>query len=269
MKFDVGSKVRLKDGLVVGQRYGGIVFTEKLKNNASRTPFLIIDSIDDKWYLIEDCSDHYADRVTDEMLEPWIDYRNTKIRIKSPEHSKYVQEKLFENGFEWLSSGCKIGHVNRKFLYIGACYFVRCEEDDEQSYLSHDYKEIFIEMDEDNNPIPPDNEIKLIQIDPRVDKKYELNYGFTAEVLHGACYEKLYDSSQLYIHTPISDSMCFSITKDLLETINKYIKVFGIELHEYASLNGKLELESAIIEENERHKTKINELKSKLHKLNK
>lgn len=45
------------------------------------------------------------------------DFRNTKIRIKSEEHSKALQEAMIEAGARWCGSG-KLYKQNLKFIYV-------------------------------------------------------------------------------------------------------------------------------------------------------
>ncbi len=39
-----------------------------------------------------------------------------KFRVESPEHSRQIQERLFEMGYSW-SSGKKVAHIDKKYLY--------------------------------------------------------------------------------------------------------------------------------------------------------
>ena len=45
------------------------------------------------------------------------DFRNTKIRIKSEEHSKAFQKAVFEAGGWWVSSG-KVYKQNMEFIFV-------------------------------------------------------------------------------------------------------------------------------------------------------
>ena len=44
-------------------------------------------------------------------------FKNMKFRVESPEHSKAIQELLFELGYEWCSSGKEYLFFNEKFLF--------------------------------------------------------------------------------------------------------------------------------------------------------
>ena len=73
-------------------------------------------------------------------------YRMTKIRIRNPEHSEFVQKKLFENGCSWGGGITKTQHADRGFLTISGIGQIRfCSEEffNEQKHLT----EIFIEDD--------------------------------------------------------------------------------------------------------------------------
>lgn len=43
-----------------------------------------------------------------ELQEPQSKFKNMKFKVKSPEHSKEIQEALFEMGFCWRSHGCEV-----------------------------------------------------------------------------------------------------------------------------------------------------------------
>lgn len=43
--------------------------------------------------------------------------KDMKFRVHSPEHSKAIQEKLFELGYEWAMTGYKINSSNMGFVY--------------------------------------------------------------------------------------------------------------------------------------------------------
>lgn len=43
--------------------------------------------------------------------------KNFKIRVKSPEHSKLIQEKLFEMDYKW-GQGKIVSYTDKPFLYV-------------------------------------------------------------------------------------------------------------------------------------------------------
>ena len=67
-------------------------------------------------------------------------FANTKIRIKSPEHSKLVQEALFKAGFKW-GAGRGIKLTGKPFLFIYEKDITYSDE--ERHFNSHEHKEIF------------------------------------------------------------------------------------------------------------------------------
>lgn len=76
-----------------------------------------------------------------------MDYRNTKIRIKSPEHSKHVQKLLFKNGFSWMLGGNSIKYVDSKQLYMHDDMSITHSCSIEDIFNQHEFKEVFIEME--------------------------------------------------------------------------------------------------------------------------
>lgn len=73
-----------------------------------------------------------------------MDFRNTKIRIKSPEHSEAFQKAVFEAGGKWCRSGKNAQHTNAPYLYVDDdLYLTWSGEDAWRKYFSeHPNKEI-------------------------------------------------------------------------------------------------------------------------------
>lgn len=74
-----------------------------------------------------------------------LDFRNTKIRIESEEHSKVFQESVFAAGGKWRSLGSVLLRTTERFLYV----------DDNLSidwgttasfFETHEYKEIYLTL---------------------------------------------------------------------------------------------------------------------------
>ena len=80
------------------------------------------------------------------------DLKNTKIRIESPEHSKYVQELVFALGGDWgLGVNC-VWNVNEPFIYIHDLGLTHGCMDD--TFDKHPFKEIKIPMPEEKKEWP-------------------------------------------------------------------------------------------------------------------
>lgn len=105
-------------------------------------------------------------------------YQMTKIRIRNPEHSEFVQKKLFENGCSWIGGITETKHTYERFLTIGGMGEIRfCSEEffNEQKHLT----EIFIEddsMDEldehekaSSNAGPKTTTIRTLSVDVEAD----------------------------------------------------------------------------------------------------
>ena len=78
-----------------------------------------------------------------------VDYRKTKIKIKSPEHLEYVEKILLENGCKWGSNGRQVlQNLNKKQLLIWSDMEITygCYSDEE--FDNGVFKEIFIEIEE-------------------------------------------------------------------------------------------------------------------------
>lgn len=70
-----------------------------------------------------------------------MDFRNTKIRIKSPEHSEAFQRAVFEAGGRWADLGKNVSFTDKKFLYVNTQLILTCGHD-ESLFESDDRKEI-------------------------------------------------------------------------------------------------------------------------------
>jgi hypothetical protein len=72
------------------------------------------------------------------------DLKNTKIRIESPEHSRYVQELLFSLGCDWGLGVNRVSNVNEPFIYIHNLGLTHGCMD--EVFEKHPYKEITIAL---------------------------------------------------------------------------------------------------------------------------
>jgi hypothetical protein len=72
-------------------------------------------------------------------------FADTKIRIESEEHSKYVQGLAFKVDFGWGSGTVIFRHTNAGFLYFYGGEFI-VQDSDIDIFNSHPHKEIFIPL---------------------------------------------------------------------------------------------------------------------------
>ena len=74
-------------------------------------------------------------------------FNNTKIKIESEEHNKYVQGLSFKADCSWLSGGKSFKWNDADFLYFGSDGWISCTRGDGiAKFETHKYKEIFIPM---------------------------------------------------------------------------------------------------------------------------
>ena len=71
------------------------------------------------------------------------DFRNTKIRIESEEHSKVFQEAVFDAGGKWLSGVSGFRHTSERFLYVNNNLILYCDTS-ESFFETHEYNEIYL-----------------------------------------------------------------------------------------------------------------------------
>lgn len=74
---------------------------------------------------------------------PQVDFKNMKFRVSSPEHSKEIQEALFEMGYCWRSYGCEVRFTDS----FPPCDYLYTDEeghlwriDSEEDYLVSSFK---------------------------------------------------------------------------------------------------------------------------------
>ena len=88
------------------------------------------------------------DYMTESKYE--IDFRNTKIRTHSVEHSEYVQRKMFDNGCEWWGNGgdtSKIVDSNSSINFLFVDSFLKMSTglgDSYEYFKNHKGKEIIL-----------------------------------------------------------------------------------------------------------------------------
>jgi hypothetical protein len=73
-----------------------------------------------QWIVLEgDVNEEYYKSEFFELFveTPQVDFKNMKFRVSSPEHSKEIQEALFEMGYKWFSGGEVVLHTEYNFLY--------------------------------------------------------------------------------------------------------------------------------------------------------
>jgi hypothetical protein len=85
---------------------------------------------------------------------PWFDieedkpkFEAMKFRVKNPEESKLVQEKLFEMGYTWASYGAIVSYSDRDFLYT--CYsghitYSSIDGSSDRYFENHRNKEVLV-----------------------------------------------------------------------------------------------------------------------------
>ena len=70
------------------------------------------------------------------------DFRETKIKTLSEEHSRAFQEAVIAAGGTWHSGGRAVKYLSAKFLFVDADLYLGFEVSDRDYFDSHEYKEI-------------------------------------------------------------------------------------------------------------------------------
>ena len=70
-------------------------------------------------------------------------YREVKIRIRSPKHNEMVQKILFFTGAKWFNAGAVVLHTYAKYLYVYANGELSFGET-ESHFINKPFKEIII-----------------------------------------------------------------------------------------------------------------------------
>ena len=90
------------------------------------------------------CGDKYNGEMFELFVEtPQVDFKNMKFRVSSPEHSKEIQEALFEMGYGWEACGTMFKFLGETestpWLHTdedGVLYRNNLDPDDEFSSIS-------------------------------------------------------------------------------------------------------------------------------------
>lgn len=83
----------------------------------------------------------YNDQAFELFVEtPQVDFTNMKFRVSSPEHSKEIQEALFEMGFCWRSYGCEVRFTDSfppcDYLYTDTAGYLWRIDSENDSFVS-------------------------------------------------------------------------------------------------------------------------------------
>jgi len=84
MKFKIGDKVKLRDGLEVGEKYGGIMLTRSMSRHVGETLEIEIIADGVRYYLKESYlpfSEEMLEPIVDDPLAKKIEERNNKPPI--------------------------------------------------------------------------------------------------------------------------------------------------------------------------------------------
>lgn len=91
-----------------------------------------------------------------------------KFRVHSPEHSKAIQERLFELGASWFNVG--VQSTNRSFLYVSDDLMIG-QGDRYDYFISHSHQEATLDDLYNHTFLDPTCQAKSVVID---GKKYKL-----------------------------------------------------------------------------------------------
>lgn len=82
-----------------------------------------------------------------------MDFRNTKIRIKSQEHSKDFQEAVFAAGGRWLTGSAEVKRTFADFMYVDGFLKITFTDDGDFDYFNnHRNKEITFPEPQQGHP---------------------------------------------------------------------------------------------------------------------
>lgn len=113
----------------------------------------VICDDDGIWIGIDETQGNYRTQIYNKKENKWaeiielpesktFDLSYTKIRVNSPEESRLVQEKAFELGWKWQSSGKNFIALNSKYLYFYDNYITHGTND--KDFQQHKNREIFL-----------------------------------------------------------------------------------------------------------------------------
>lgn len=71
-----------------------------------------------------------------------MQYRNIKVKVPTPEISRMVQEKLFEQGVRWLVFGESVTFTDSKFLFVDSDGVLTVEDHNQDYFERHYCKQV-------------------------------------------------------------------------------------------------------------------------------
>lgn len=72
-----------------------------------------------------------------------MNYYNIKVKVPTPEISRMVQEKLFEEGVRWrYTGGASVRHEGEKYLYVGDSLKMTQGGSDQEYFNQHSHKQV-------------------------------------------------------------------------------------------------------------------------------
>ena len=96
---------------------------------------LTVEDSGEYWFQVEECLGYSLYVANYELYKP--QFKNMKFKVKSPEHSKEIQEALFEMGYKWS------GHHKQSLLeYTNYSYIYT---DDEGIILHGSWEPTFVQ----------------------------------------------------------------------------------------------------------------------------
>ena len=107
-----------------------------------------------------------------------------KFRVKSPEHSVFIQKKLFEMGYNWSDKGGIVFLVEEPFLFAGS--------DGSISSAGHHPRQRFFMYEAEDMSNHPEWQLPEKKYDPETPKEEERKYDVNNFVVHTP-YEEQYD----------------------------------------------------------------------------
>ena len=142
-KFKVGDKVVSSDSfcdVYVGEVCTVSELLEYTRFNVVEHPELVMCS--KKW----------------ELQEP--QFKNMKFRVSSPEHSKEIQDALFEMGYKWASGNKEVLYTHESFLYT----------DDIGTIMMGSLEDTYKDSPEQEHTVEVVKSYKLIPVVPKPEK---------------------------------------------------------------------------------------------------
>jgi len=135
-----------------------------------RVKIFEVEFVDMAGYIkLKDTDGRYSqDYFTSYEVPP---FKNMKFKVNSPEHSKEIQEALFEMGYKWWGQSTVLNFVDNPFLYSEDTGIIAIGQSQDFFERLDTHQEYLVETTKSYKLIPVESPKEIITIDGKTYDK--------------------------------------------------------------------------------------------------